>query len=1219
MNITYTNFPRGWTPSEDAVNGDPSGLLRMDNLRIDKQGIVGLIDGIQTVTIAQNDFISAMYSKIIGSTEYLWSATGYTASAVTRGVGSFAGTSLIVAGAGNPSAAPCFGDVLGFVLCCAGNLRVKDPALSAPKPLGILTPSAPEVHVNSQTTISIPCPDLAVKGSGTSPQLTVDASTFEGQLVSSSALDIDTTAIGGVPSPDIGLDIIQFPFTVVDKPSDVITRIQVDFLLDDTVDDPSTYENYYSVELQGGWIPKGENTQGIVRFNRFNAVRFGTDQTRDWKAVKGIRFFVTATESVTVKFGDLTLLGGAASGLNGIYEYIQVDVTLNEGKYLAKSPVSALATDVNGVSQFLVINGSIRLRPRSINGSVDEHWWFRRAAPGIVGVNTNTGTQLTQSVLNQFYYVGKSDVGGVWVDSLTDTEVLQLNADGSLLPNMFLQTLNANDLVNGLQDNIYGIEGLFGDRVLYMGVGNIYLSDRLNPDGIDTRFTLKPGGDIGEKNLWIKKVTNDLIIIGTTKNLYELRGTLAELPDGTIDARLTPIGEAFPPLCRDVCNFNGSLYYVAVDGLRATNGSNSVNVSPSLRPLFKNLIFNLGQAAPIFVHGIPGVAIYGDDLFSYSIAAAHQNIYFVVPGQDGTRRVFVFDTITKSCGTRYLDPVKLYSTAGGELFAAFGASAQNRILALDAISGYGVDGIATIPFKLRTVFNANGQPRNRKDTFTLKLVFDSGGVGVGVEIQKDGIGVTELDETGWVSLGNHSATGQTTIHIPLNAANITLGFRYALQLTSVGAGAKIFKLYEATIEYEPRPEQLDYLRILPTNGGTISRKRWTAYAFVIDTLGSNITFTPYLDNVAWALSDTVQTGTKLTYIFFFKSEAIATDIGGILSGGLFEFYGIDINECVSEKLPPPTKYLIIPADNYGTPNRKRHTSYKFQLFTRGADVQFTPILDGISYGTATYNTLFRQTVEYFFSQANGDVIGIDIGGILETLADTAFEYYGNVKPQTIEVLPDRLRYLRIPNSNFGIASRKRVRTLPLCLDTYGLSVNFTPIVDGSLGATQALVADGKRTVYYYFDTDSFGTDYGGILSGGNLFEFYQMLRPEDVEILPVPKLFDQLGPFRFDKIGKLFGFRVRLIQTGNTNSLPWAIYDDLSPTISTNSNSLANGSIDLYPNYDNVYEVQFQKNVNLTMGRLVLGPVVDPFHRYDVKLKVQDSGMQGESKWLTIR
>ena len=62
MNLTRTNWPSGWVPSNDAVNGDPNGLLRMDNLRIDKLGVIGLIDGQQKVAGTASGYYSAFYS-----------------------------------------------------------------------------------------------------------------------------------------------------------------------------------------------------------------------------------------------------------------------------------------------------------------------------------------------------------------------------------------------------------------------------------------------------------------------------------------------------------------------------------------------------------------------------------------------------------------------------------------------------------------------------------------------------------------------------------------------------------------------------------------------------------------------------------------------------------------------------------------------------------------------------------------------------------------------------------------------------------------------------------------------------------------------------------------------------------------------------------------------------------------------------------------------------
>ncbi len=133
------------------------------------------------------------------------------------------------------------------------------------------------------------------------------------------------------------------------------------------------------------------------------------------------------------------------------------------------------------------------------------------------------------------------------------------------------------------------------------------------------------------------------------------------------------------------------------------------------------------------------------------------------------------------------------------------------------------------------------------------------------------------------------------------------------------------------------------------------------------------------------------------------------------------------------------------------------------------------------------------------------------------------------------------------------------------------------------------------------------------------FEFYEMLTPEDVEVLPVPKKYDQLGPMRFDKIGKIFGFRARLIVSGTTESMPYAIYGDDSEVLAHLNTPLFSGSFPVRPGFDNVYEIQLPKSINTDIFRITFGPITDAFHRYNVLVKVHISGMQGQAKWLPIR
>lgn len=1212
MNLTRTQWPLGWIPSADPQNGPRECLLRMDNLQQDETGVLSLVRGLKGVSAPGTliDYPNDIYSKVINGKEIIWAGLNAAGRTVVRTkTGDF--TDAVTVSNGNARAT--FGDALGQVLIANGTLRKKDDGTTI-RDLGLQTPGIPQVSAVSQPTIAFyqgtgPGTSQFVtqrisgtwaleQGHGSSPiggqdgiNVILDLVTNVGQVVLADLpnFKVDSTNIGDGPAVDPSTDTWQF--TVTPDDSSVITSVRIDIIVDGNIDKST---NYYTFTFGNDALLPGLGVDSVLSVKRGDFTRVGNSPTNDWTTVTDILITINSTASISCDVKYLAVIGGIAGALNGNYVWFQLNKNDN-GTYVAKSPAGPKT------QAFTVINGYVTLTPAPVEAQVTDIEFYRL-----------TAGSSPESFLGQPYLVASTKPGVPVQDRTSDTDAIETN----IVLNQFLKSVQPLTDGNGLLDTIYGIIGLFKERTIYMGLSFIYLSDNLNPDAVDTRYTLKAFGDPTETNLWIKPITNNVLILGTTKDLYEITGTFTPQPDGTIDVNIIPIGENYPPLSYDAAYTEGAIFYTAADGIRLTAGSNSQLISPQLNLLFQ------GETR----QGIPPVVIVPNNNAKYGIAIGKTRLYVALPNASGDRYLFVYDLINKRWRLQFTDPISVFVTASDHVLLGYNISADanfpGAIFELDNGSGVTAsDGtqVEGLPMTFQTIYDHNEQPRNRKDTFTLKIVCDTGGRDAVVSIAKDNGSFVQLQAD---NSTNGRINGAGTFYFNLSAQNITLGFRYAIKIQDYQLLTS-FRLFEVTIEYDPRPEQVDYLRIQPNNLGTISRKRFINYAFVIDTLGNNITFTPLIDNSNTNLlpqSQQFSTQVKGTFIFYFTKETIGTDISGILSGGVFEFYQLNLEEIVSEKLPVPTKYLVIPNNDYGTPDRKRHSSYKFQINTRGANVKFTPKLDGVLQSPITFSTSEKRVIEYFF---NSDTIAIEVGGILESVADTPFEFYGVIIPEQVEKLPPRLEYYRIPNTNYGVAGNKRIRTMPMVLDTYGKRVQFQSIVDNLPLDTSTFVTTGKITVLHYFNHDVFGVDYGGQLQSLENppvpFEFYELLEPENVETLPTPKVYDQIGPVRFDKIGKVFDIRLRIIPLLGLTSIPWFIVGDNDVQIPAYGSQTISGTLIVNPGLDDIYTIQLPKSINLTVMRIVLGPTTQPFCRYDMQVRVSMSGMESDSQWVPVR
>lgn len=436
---------------------------------------------------------------------------------------------------------------------------------------------------------------------------------------------------------------------------------------------------------------------------------------------------------------------------------------------------------------------------------------------------------------------------------------------------------------------------------------------------------------------------------------------------------------------------------------------------------------------------------------------------------------------------------------------------------------------------------------------------------------------------------------------PISAADIAKGFDF--EYTFHSSGLFEFFGFGEPKNIEVFPEQRISLVIPVTNFGAVGRKRLRMWPFVIDTLGQNVTLTPIVDGVAG--TPVIFNCNKKTVYLYETSDVIGTDFSGYFSGANpFEVWEVGTPLQI-EKFPDPVEYFVVPVTNFGTAARKRLRQWPFVIDTLGSDVTFTPIVDGVS-GTPTTFNCSKSTV-YLYETT--DVVGTDFSGIFS--GTNPFELWDIGIPTQIEPYPSTTKYAILPVSNFGTANKKRVRVQPFVLSspTAGNLVTFTPTVDGANTTPTIFTVNlEKKTYKHFYKTDIFGVDYSGILSSPHPFEVSAVLNPEIVQVLPIAKQFDQVGPEELFRYGKLKQIELRVLAYGT--SIPYTIY--------FNDATSSQGAFTTVSGVEDSYYIMMPKGVAGRIVRIELGPTDFDFHRFYARLQVTKSGKDTELEWVSL-
>ncbi len=863
--LSRTTFAKGWRPDADKVGGPPDALLRADNLQLDEDGVVGLRLGSTPIATGLGD-VHSLYTAVLGGTRYRFAAGNLgdgTATVYQNGVSLAAGLTggdTYPAGIGDVS----FGTYLGQVLFARGGVKKKWDGTTL-RNWGIsMTGAAPTVAGIASdgktfaTFDSSESPAFVMgEDDGTGLTYTTgedgtgngalilhpNGTTKRGMITKTFASPTDFTAYdsGGVGGND---DLLEL-WVYVTEPSDLLS---VTLMIDCNASSAQAFQDYYihnfvpgdagplgpsdtttltpsianaapgvarqrgNAPITGNAVPRADfspakpisNTGwNLLAVRRSDMTRNGSTTSKDWTTIKAVRLVVTTSTPTLIEFDTLRIV---SNPLNGSYKWAYV-LAFNSGTYVGLSAPSALsaATQLQAAGATLTIPSD-----GSRDSQANECWLYRMGG-----------------VMDSFYRVAvKTGVSGTGSFTISD---LTTDID-AMVANLKLQTDNTIP-----PNNILSLDGPYYDRVFVLTPSTLWPSRRINPDSFATGQAITVGG-ADETPYWVKKAQGGLYL-GTSKDIYTITGTGAELPDGSVDFTKTPLNIDHPPVNDGVATDGNLLIYMSGDGWRAISGAGSSLLTAETALLYR------GQTR----HGVGPVNVTGGrfraavskgQLACITPEGASTSSSPVLYRQAPARAQFNATYAAVSPWYRHVYPAtfrSIYHEVDGTLLAG---DSSGTVWQLDAgATTNATDNGALIPVTIWTKADDDGKPFTRKDPIDLRVQALTGGASLAIALHVDGADTPSLSV----------AMSSTPVGVVSNTLEPLPAFRL-IQGRLTGSFS-VFRFMSWGVQYVDLP--LAMFGDLPrTNFGSPGLKRISGLQIRCCTFGVARTLTPFFDGVA---------------------------------------------------------------------------------------------------------------------------------------------------------------------------------------------------------------------------------------------------------------------------------------------------------------------------------------------------------------------------------
>jgi len=303
------------------------------------------------------------------------------------------------------------------------------------------------------------------------------------------------TNAGDFPPKDLsGVDDDLFQFDMSTSANGLVQAVQVNFLLN------AGSTDYFEL-LLGIADLSTINTLSFVTISkkRTDFTRIGTDATLTWKNVVGIQIIVRTKPNPSGigfpsdTFKNFKFVNTANSPLTGTYTWIQLNV-LKSGSYEAKSLQGPVSDSLTLSSASVLVTPQVTT---VVEPEANEIWIYRK------GGNLPFYYRVKRMLVSAY---------AAFTDNLSDDDALAL---GFILNEDLLQITSAN-----LTDDIVEIVGPIDGRMLYFTTSDLLLTPPNQPDSFDPALTVKICGTAGEIFYWARKVAENVVLIGTSHDVY---------------------------------------------------------------------------------------------------------------------------------------------------------------------------------------------------------------------------------------------------------------------------------------------------------------------------------------------------------------------------------------------------------------------------------------------------------------------------------------------------------------------------------------------------------------------------------------------------------------------------------------------------------------------------------------------------------------------------